>query len=189
MYLSEQGCFTAPSDNINTFFVAVFFAKQSNLASEGKVNLHRLSYFQTKSLRESCRSASACCCCLAKIGKQGFLHQQRLVCDYQPVADCFIFTANAPHNKLMRQTLFFRTDLRFSLQTLPGSKRRRKEFDRLPSSKAGNGDNDPYSRRATLTKMLFLGNAKARPRKLLGWHSTELVIEVILIIQQLSCCR
>ena len=103
----------------SSFPLAVLFAKQSNLASEGKVNLHRLSYFQTKSLRESCRSASACCCCLAKIGKQGFLHQQRLVCDYQPVADCFIFTANAPHNKLMRQTLFFRTDLRFSLQTLP----------------------------------------------------------------------
>ena len=105
----------------------------------------------------------------AKIGKQGFLHQQRLVCDYQPVADCFIFTANAPHNKL-RQPLFFRTDL-FLANTGHDCKRRRKNLDRLPSSKAGNVDNDPHSRRATLTKMLFLRNAKAIPRKLLGWHS------------------
>ena len=124
----------------------------------------------------------------AKIGKQGFLHQQRLVCDYQPVADCFIFTANAPHNKLMRQPLFSALTLDFPCKHCHDCKRRRKEFDRLPSSKAGNGDNDPYSRRATLTKMLFLRNAKAIPRKLLGWHSTELVIEVIRIIQQLSCC-
>ena len=49
----------------SSFPFAVLFA-QSNRASEGKVNLHRLSYFQTKSLRESCRSASACCCCLGK---------------------------------------------------------------------------------------------------------------------------
>ena len=58
-------------------------------------------------------------------------------------------------------------------------------MDRLPSSKAGNVDNDPHSRRATLTKMLFLRNAKAIPRKLLGWHSAELVIEIILMDQHI----